>query len=328
MKKNSMVSPFFPARAWLQILRPPNLFTVPGDPLAGYLLAWVSLGEEGAACWWRAALAAGASLCLYAAGLIHNDICDLAEDRRDRPDRPLPSGRISLKSAWLAAVLLAVAGMVLAAGAAWPAMLVAGLLVLTIALYNHWAKRVPILGPLVMGLCRGLSLLLGAAAMVWGFSAQSAPFGTGAGLWLVGIWETLWFPAVSASAIGLTLYIAAVTAVAAGEVQARRIGVKRFFPAVILAAWLAVIFFATPHTWLRLAEAVLAAWALAWAFACARGLRGIPAPAVVQKTIGKLIGGLLFIQAALTAAACLPLAAALFLAFPISRRVARWFYAS
>ncbi|MEA3189035.1 MAG: hypothetical protein QOD99_2865, partial [Chthoniobacter sp.] len=71
-------------RTWLQLFRAPNLFTVPGDPLAGYLLV-VRGSFNGAVL-----PAIGASICFYAAGLLMNDLADFAEDRRERPERPLP----------------------------------------------------------------------------------------------------------------------------------------------------------------------------------------------------------------------------------------------
>src|SRR5687768_2365240 len=86
-------------RAWLQLLRAPNLFTVPGDPLAGYLLATQLLALPGDL---RVALAIGASFCFYSAGLMLNDLLDLREDRRDRPERPLPSGAVKTGHAWIA----------------------------------------------------------------------------------------------------------------------------------------------------------------------------------------------------------------------------------
>jgi hypothetical protein len=36
--------------AWLQLLRVPNLFTVPGDPLAGFSLAAVAVNSEVSFC--------------------------------------------------------------------------------------------------------------------------------------------------------------------------------------------------------------------------------------------------------------------------------------
>src|SRR5262245_2678680 len=99
-------------RHWLQLFRVPNLFTVPGDPLAGFLLAtgWTHEGRA-----WldgRAAFAVVASVCLYAAGLAMNDLCDLAEDRRDRPARPLASGAIPVSAAWIACGALCAIGII------------------------------------------------------------------------------------------------------------------------------------------------------------------------------------------------------------------------
>ena len=55
-------------RTWLQLLRAPNLFTVPGDPLAGYLLACYGAVEP------RVLLPVFASLCFYSSGLLVNDL--------------------------------------------------------------------------------------------------------------------------------------------------------------------------------------------------------------------------------------------------------------
>ena len=106
-------SPRYPRlHAWLQLVRLPNLFTVPGDPLVGYVLAlWTLHGPEptpislGQALW-----VVLASVTLYAGGLISNDLFDLEEDRRDRPERPLPSGRVSVRSALVAAIVMFIGG--------------------------------------------------------------------------------------------------------------------------------------------------------------------------------------------------------------------------
>src|ERR1019366_1143630 len=39
------------------------------------------------------------SACLYLAGMVWNDYFDLDQDRRERPDRPIPSGAITLRRA-------------------------------------------------------------------------------------------------------------------------------------------------------------------------------------------------------------------------------------
>lgn len=66
------------------------------------------------------ALAIGASLCLYEAGMALNDWADRDEDAVDRPHRPIPSGRISPAAALGAAGVLTAAGLALAARAGRP----------------------------------------------------------------------------------------------------------------------------------------------------------------------------------------------------------------
>lgn len=145
-------------RAWLQLLRVPNLFTVPGDPLAGFLLAWDGKRELKSA-----AFAVAVGLCFYGAGLLLNDLCDLAEDCAERPQRPLPSGAVKPRSVWIVCIALAlVAGCVASLGGQ-RALMTALLLTAVIGLYNSYAKKIAVLGPCLMGACRGLNVLLGAS---------------------------------------------------------------------------------------------------------------------------------------------------------------------
>jgi len=150
-----------PLAAWAQLLRLPNLFTVPGDPLAGFVLAG---GLAGAADILTVGPCLAASVLLYAAGLILNDVFDRKQDARDRPARPIPSGRVSPPAAVIVALVLAAGGIALAGTVSLGAAAVAVALALAILAYDAVAKHIRILGPVTMGLCRGLSLLLGATA--------------------------------------------------------------------------------------------------------------------------------------------------------------------
>ena len=145
-------------KAWLQLFRLPNLFTVPGDPLAGFLIA------TGGRLDLRALCAVLASLAIYAAGLAMNDLADFAEDTRDRPKRPLPSGAIPRNTAWFATVNLTLLGLAFSFLAGPQALLMGIGTVLGVVLYNFLTKKIPVIGALNMGVCRGFSLLLGAAA--------------------------------------------------------------------------------------------------------------------------------------------------------------------
>lgn len=149
----------FSLAAWLRLLRLPNLLTVPGDMLAGFLLAPAADGAD----WVQLVLLAfPAGLFFYTAGILLNDLFGYAEDLRERPWRPLPAGHISRENAVATALVLAwVAAF---AAAFFDALPVALPLILCIILYNIGLKRVPWLGPLLMGACRAGNFLLGAAA--------------------------------------------------------------------------------------------------------------------------------------------------------------------
>jgi 4-hydroxybenzoate polyprenyltransferase len=215
---------------YLELVRPANVATALADVLAGYAIA----GRPGGPA--LAALLA-ATACLYAGGVVLNDFFDREVDRLERPERPIPSGRVTPRAAArLGAVLLAI-GVLAALVASSIAGAVAALTGAAILLYDAWGKRQPLLGPVNMGLCRGLNLMLGVAA------APAA---------LASAWYLAILPVV---------YIAAVTAVSRGEVHGGGRGIAAFalisLNVVLIAlAWLAVMG-ASPW-WALLLTAVLA----------------------------------------------------------------------
>ncbi|MFE2973215.1 SCO3242 family prenyltransferase [Streptomyces sp. NPDC059258] len=143
-------------RAWAELLRVSALFSVPGDALAGAAAVGRRPGRG-------TALAIGASLCLYEAGMALNDWADREEDAVDRPHRPIPSGRISPAAALGAAGALTAAGLALAARAGRPALTVATGLAATVWAYDLHLKHTKA-GPAAMAAARSLDLLLGATA--------------------------------------------------------------------------------------------------------------------------------------------------------------------
>ncbi|MFI1176273.1 SCO3242 family prenyltransferase [Streptomyces melanogenes] len=143
-------------RDWAELLRVSALFTVPGDALAGAAAAGLRPNR-------RTALAVGASLCLYEAGMALNDWADRDEDAVDRPHRPIPSGRVKPAAALAAAAGLTGAGLALAYRAGRPAGLVATALAGTVWAYDLRLKHTPA-GPAAMAAARSLDLLLGATA--------------------------------------------------------------------------------------------------------------------------------------------------------------------
>src|SRR5438128_521247 len=99
-------------RAYAQLVRLPNVFTAFADIGLGILATWQLMPEDLPKDWvWRALCLLAASGCLYCGGMVFNDVFDLEQDKRERPFRPIPSGRISRS----AAVLFAVAAPVIVA---------------------------------------------------------------------------------------------------------------------------------------------------------------------------------------------------------------------
>src|SRR5258706_15455750 len=91
-------------RGLAELVRAPAALAVPGDVVAGAATAG-TLGP-------RTAGLAGSSVLLYWAGMAANDWADRDLDAVERPERPIPSGRIAPPTA------LGVAAGLTAAGAA------------------------------------------------------------------------------------------------------------------------------------------------------------------------------------------------------------------
>ncbi|THH41804.1 UbiA-like protein EboC [Neolewinella litorea] len=144
-------------RPYLTLLRPANLVTAVADILAGASVAAALEGSWSEALGWLCV----STLGLYGGGVVFNDVFDLDLDRVERPERALPSGKVSLTSAILLGGLLLLGGVGVAAFAGTSSAAIALAVALLTLLYNGWAKHQAFFGPLVMGMCRGGNLLLG-----------------------------------------------------------------------------------------------------------------------------------------------------------------------
>jgi 4-hydroxybenzoate polyprenyltransferase len=135
------------------------------------------------------------SMCLYAGGVVFNDIFDHELDATERPERALPSGRIKRTEAVAGGILLLSVGIFLAF---WQSRLsgIIAILITLLALFYDWkGKHMRIFGPINMGLCRAYNLLLGMS------------------VYELGVLEH--FPVILIPLI----YIAAITLVSRGEVH-------------------------------------------------------------------------------------------------------------
>jgi 4-hydroxybenzoate polyprenyltransferase len=143
-----------------------------------------------------------ATIGLYAGGVVLNDVMDAALDKIERPERPIPSGVISRGQAIVLGTYLLLVGVL----AAFTIGRITGYLALGIALsslvYNKWSKHLS-WGPVNMGLCRGLNLLMGISMVV--------PV----------LYDYWWMGLIP------VVYIAAITTISRGEVHGGNIRTLR-----------------------------------------------------------------------------------------------------
>lgn len=140
-------------------MRAPAVFTAISNILAAHLIV-----TNGNIQWLNLTILMLASAALYLAGMILNDCFDYQEDARERPNRPLPAGRIALKTAWSLGWLLLGSGVILASLVGFQQLTIAIVLSAFIIIYNGYAKQT-LIGTTVMGGCRYLNWLLGLSVL-------------------------------------------------------------------------------------------------------------------------------------------------------------------
>jgi 4-hydroxybenzoate polyprenyltransferase len=137
-----------------------------------------------------------ATIGLYGGGVVLNDVFDADLDAVERPERPIPRGVVSKWAATMLGIVLLGIGILSAARVSWvPSGLIATAIAFFSVVYDKWGKHQLVLGPVNMGLCRGLNLMLGMSIVP-------------------GILTSYWW-------LGIVpvIYIAAITMISRGEVH-------------------------------------------------------------------------------------------------------------
>ncbi|HEV2459681.1 MAG TPA: UbiA family prenyltransferase [Ktedonobacterales bacterium] len=131
-----------------------------------YVLLGAYLGGSAADILSARALTAGLVVGLVVAcGYVVNDACDVAVDMLSRPERAIPSGRVSLSQAHVFALALA-AGALAAALTLGPALALFALATIALSLtYSLALKNTVLLGNLAMALLDGSIILYGSLAV-------------------------------------------------------------------------------------------------------------------------------------------------------------------
>ncbi len=147
-------------RGWFQLVRLPHLFTVPGDPLVGFLIAGGMLqhSEKG---FFSIAAVCFISFAMSLFGIITNDLADIQIDSTQHPDRPLPRGVISPRAASYASQLCFLASVIPALCLGWRFTFVTLVALISIYSYNFYVKYRPKRASVMMAVMRDLTFGLG-----------------------------------------------------------------------------------------------------------------------------------------------------------------------
>jgi 4-hydroxybenzoate polyprenyltransferase len=240
-------------RTLLILGRVSNLPTVWSNCLAGWLLS------QGGDPITFLLLCAGGTF-LYIGGMYLNDAFDAEFDQQHRPERPIPSGAISLAAVWLWGLGWLGAGLVCLVFLGTTSAILALLLTLSILLYDAVHKMFKF-SPVLMAACRFFLVLVGASA-----GAQGV---TGPAVW---------------SALVLAAYIVGLTYIARKESLKSAL---RYWPCLFLVTPLVLSFVVNGGPFL-LRGVLMSAIFIGWVFWCLT-FAYLPA----QRNIGRCVSGLL-----------------------------------
>jgi 4-hydroxybenzoate polyprenyltransferase len=257
-----------------------NLPTVWTNMLTGIVLAGGAVADS------RVWLLLAALTLFYVAGMYLNDAFDADIDAVERPERPIPAGRVSRGTVFtagfamlaIAIALLFAAGRVAGTGV-WPGM--AGLALAGVIVFYDWHHKSNPLSPVVMGITRMLIYVSAALCVV------VPPPDT-----------------VLIAAVALLCYLIGLTYVAKQENLGR---VRNLWPLAFLAAPAAyglTLAVHAPWTWLFWIPLV------AWILFALRYLKR-RAPGDIPRAVVSLIAGISLLDAVLIAGAGAPTYAAL-----------------
>jgi len=147
-------------KTYLQLVRFPGIFTVFSNVLLGFFVVqeltfdWLSLG-----------FLLATSGFLFCAGMVFNDFFDYNLDKKQRPDRPLPSGKISKKHALYLGLCFLVLANICSAFIGFQSLILSLSMTGLILLYDIKSKNIPVIGILNLSLIRFLNIILGATVV-------------------------------------------------------------------------------------------------------------------------------------------------------------------
>lgn len=236
-------------------MRPANIVTAVADILAGIAISgfFLQQQEDFSAVLWLILSTMG----LYGGGVVMNDVFDAELDAVERPERPIPSGLIAQSQAATLGFLLLAAGVISALQVSVFSGMLAAVIAIAALLYDKWAKHHSLFGPLTMGVCRGLNLLLGLSIIPEQASAY-------------------WYLAIVP-----VIYIAAITMISRGEVHGGKKTTLYAAAMLYALAMAGILYISFTRDQALVTLLFIALWAL---------MVFLPLRRAIHKPEGKLIG--------------------------------------
>jgi len=143
---------------YLVLVRLPNLFTLPSNILVG--MAIVSSLAFTLTSFTQFLLLVTISVLLYCVGIVLNDLYDFDIDKKERPNRPLPSGKISRRSAIVLVTIFSTLALILSLQVSFSTLVISTILFSVIFGYDKYLKNTHA-GPFTIASARVMNILLG-----------------------------------------------------------------------------------------------------------------------------------------------------------------------
>lgn len=240
---------------FFRLMRPANIVTAIADILAGIAIAGFFVRSPEHVLPIVGLIMA--TIGLYGGGVVMNDVFDADLDAVERPERPIPSGVVTKTEATVLGLLLLAGGVFFAFNVSILSGVLAAIIAVAALVYDKWAKHHSFLGPLNMGVCRGLNLLLGLSIL---------------GSQAMGWWYLAFVPIV---------YIAAITMISRGEVHGGSRTTLHVAAVLYGLAMAGVLYISVSQEHVVITTIFIALWAF---------MVFVPLRQAIQKPEGKYIG--------------------------------------
>jgi len=143
-------------KEYFQLVRIPGIFTAFSNVLIGYFFSLSSTPD-----FTSLPFLLVTSGMLFSAGMIFNDFFDLNIDKKERPNRPLPSGKISKQKALFLGIIFLIIGNIFAFIVGYDSLFLSLVMTGIIISYNYRLKFSSFLGIFSLSVIRFLNVLLG-----------------------------------------------------------------------------------------------------------------------------------------------------------------------